>query len=86
MSDDFSFSIPLTALFEDAFMSEYTNFQSFSEFLNNGNYSMNLQEDLNSIPEYEFNLYISKNSKFSSWDEMYTTAGNIFLANALKVQ
>lgn len=83
MSDSINFSIPLSSLFTDDFIAKYTNFKSFNEFLNNGNYSMNSQEDLQKINPLEFDQYISDNTQFDSWTEMYKASGNYFI-NSLK--
>lgn len=83
ISDSINFSIPLSSLFTDKFMAEYTNCITFDEFLNNGNYLMNSEEDLRKIDPFEFDQYISDNTQFNSWTEMYTASGNYFF-NSLK--
>lgn len=83
MSHNSKTSVPLINLFPDSFMNEYTKFNTFNDFLNNGNYLMNSEEDLANFDSVEFNQYISNNTQFNSWIEMYTTAGTIFVANNL---
>lgn len=79
LSGDVSFDV----LFTTKFMKKHTNFNSFDELLEAGNFIVNSQEDFEAIPDKDFDLHILNNTKFSSWDDMLTEAGESYVASAL---
>lgn len=70
-------------LFISTFMRKYTNFSSFDEFLKNGNFTVNSQEDFESIPDAEMDDHVSKTTKFSSWQNMLNKAVEEYTAKKL---
>lgn len=68
-------------LFSSKFMKKYSNLKSFEELLSIGGYIVNSKEDFESIPEDEFDKLINKHTKFSSWKEMYATAGKEYMVS-----
>lgn len=71
-------------LFNKGFMNKYTNFDSLEDLLSYCGYAVNSKEDFEAIPEDEFDKKISSCTKFNSWNEMYTTAGQEYIASAFK--
>lgn len=81
VSGDISFEV----LFNPNFMSKYTSLKSMRELFEAGNYEINSKEDFEAIPEDEFNEHVKKYTKFSSWKEMYTKAGQEYIISNFKL-
>ncbi len=79
---DGTHKIPATELFGKAFLSQHTNnhFASFDEFVNAGNFSEALFED---IPQKDLDHWVSQATDFNSWDEMLSAAGEEYVARKL---
>lgn len=75
--------IPFDDLFTISFMSKYTNFSSFDELLEAGNFIVNSQEDFEAIPDAEFDMHISTNTSFKKWEDMLAKATEIYVAKKL---
>ena len=77
--------VSFVELFDKSFMNEHTNFSSFEELLESGNFIVNSPEDFEAIPDKEFDVHINTTTKFSSWEEMYSeAAADWALKNLLK--
>lgn len=76
-------SISFDKLFTSSFMRKYTNFSSFDEFLDAGNFEVNSQEDFEAIPDDEMDQLVRDTTKFSSWEEMLTTATELYVVKEL---
>ena len=70
-------------LFTRSFMSKYTNFSTFDEFLNAGNFIVNSQEDFEAIPDDDMDCHVQGTTKFSSWEEMLGSATEKYVAKQL---
>ena len=70
-------------LFTSNFMESYTQHASFDEFLQAGGFIVNSQEDFESIPDEEFNTYVSSASSFDSWEEMQAAAVETYVSKKL---
>lgn len=68
-SERLSGKVSFATLFNENFMSKYTNFNSLEELLIAGGYGVT-QEEFKAIPEDEFDKYITNCTQFSSWEEM----------------
>lgn len=80
-SNRLSGDVSFTVLFNEYFMSKYTNFQSFEELLTAGNYEVNSKKDFEDIPEDDFDKHIAQCTRFESWEEMYSKAGKNYIAS-----
>ncbi|QHJ72494.1 hypothetical protein DP120_09475 [Planococcus halotolerans] len=70
-------SVPLNELFTRKFMESNTKgFTDISSFFDASPFVLEKQEDLNSIPADELDIYVSKNTLFNSWKEMLSKAGS----------
>ena len=67
-------------LFTASFMRQNTSVSSFEKA---GGYRVNSKEDFAAIPEDEFDKYVKANSKFNSWQEMFHSASQAYLAKKL---
>lgn len=68
-------TVALNDLFTKSFMNKYTNYSSFDELLESGNFIVNSQEDFDNIPDSELDLHISQNTKFNTFQDMLDEAG-----------
>ena len=75
--------VSFAELFTPGFMSQNTAVSSFDAFLEAGGYRVNSKEDFAAIPEDEFDKYVKANSKFNSWQEMFHSASQAYLAKKL---
>jgi hypothetical protein len=70
-------------LFPEKFMNQYTEFTSFDNFLEAGNFIVNSDEDFEAIPEVELDKHILSTTIFSSWEDMLSKATEIYALNKL---
>jgi hypothetical protein len=70
-------------LFVKSFMLKYTNFSTFDDFLQAGNFIVNSQEDFEAIPDDDMDCHVQSTTKFSSWDEMLGSATEKYVAKQL---
>jgi len=68
-------SVSFNELFNDRFMSKYTDFNNIDEFFDNSPFTVETNEDFDKIDEHELNEYVRNNSRFSDWADMQGTAG-----------
>lgn len=68
-------NVPLEELFPCHFMLRYTDFNSIEHMLDKSGYNIRSQKDLDNIPSDEWDDYISKNTRFNTWNEMMSAAG-----------
>lgn len=76
-------SVPLLVLFSPEFMIDYTQFSSFEEFLSAGGFEVNSQEDFESIPDEVMDAHVANTTEFDSWEEMFSKAGEQYIAKKL---
>jgi hypothetical protein len=66
-------------LFNPNFMTTFTNFSSIDEFLKKSPFEVHSQEDFENIDTGELDKYVAENTKFSSWEEMKSKAGEMYM-------
>jgi hypothetical protein len=66
--------ISLDELFNVSFMSKYSSFKSFGEFLEKGNFQGKTQEDINNIHDELFDRHVVRETHFANWKSMLDTA------------
>ena len=72
---DGTHQIPVSELFTNSFMTEYTSFNSFDELLDAGGFVVNTSADFKAIPDDVFDQHIAMHTQFNSWQDMMTQAG-----------
>lgn len=72
--------ISFEALFDEAFMSRYTSFKNFDEFLRDGNFDVKTEEDIEKIPDELFNRHVDRVTDFNSWKSMLDRANEEYAA------
>ncbi|MGF7059244.1 hypothetical protein [Brassicibacter mesophilus] len=75
--------IPFENLFTKSFMLKYTNFTTFDELLEDGNFVVNSEEDFKAIPDDEFDKHIAATTRFSKWEDMLNHATEIYVSKKL---
>lgn len=75
----------LDVLFDEEFIKKYTNFSSINEMIEESNLGIKTQEDFDNKPEEEWNKFVIENTKFSSWEEMKSKAGNLYTIKHLNL-
>ena len=66
--------VPFDELFSSSFMQKYTSHPNFGALLVAGGYDVNSKADFEAIPDDEWDVHISKHTRFSSWSEMQKKA------------
>ena len=70
-------------IFDASFMNTYTKFSNIKDFFDNGGFQINSKEDFESINENDLDKYVSANSSFKTWNDMYKAAGTEYAKNHL---
>lgn len=72
--------VPLVDLFNDAFMKENSDFNTFEEFAESSPFDFS---NLDSIDENALDAYVSSQTKFSSWSKMLNEASSLWAVKQL---
>ena len=75
--------IPFDELFPRPFMQRYTDADDIEIFLDRSRWNIENQEDFEKIPETEFDEYVDNHSRFRTWEQMKSKAGNEWLSTRL---
>ena len=75
--------VSLGELFTLDFMEKHTQSDSLSKFVEAYDHTITNETFAESLTP-EFDIYISENSKFNNWDEMYKKAGEEYFVRKLK--
>lgn len=73
-------NVSLNELFNDSFMSKYTRFTNANEFVKESKFDFS---DIESIPDEELDIFVSKNTQFSNWSEMLGKASELWTMRKL---
>lgn len=76
--------VPFTELMPPAFMSKYTDFESVESFIDESQWDVEGQEDFEAIPDAEFDQYVNENTRFDTWEQMFSKAGEEWMARQLR--
>jgi len=72
--------VPILEIYNDTFMIENTDFISFEELLEKGNFDI---ENIEAIEDEVIDAFVAQHSKFNSWDELLGRAQEAWLADQL---
>ncbi|HZG56195.1 hypothetical protein [Paenibacillus sp.] len=61
-------------LFNDAFMRQHSEFDSFKAFLEDGNFQVKTLSDVREIPDELFDRHVARKTKFPNWQAMLDAA------------
>jgi hypothetical protein len=65
-------------------MRNYTEFDTFEEFLDESRWKVETQADFEAIPSDEFDTYVAKCTGFDSWKTMLSAAGREYVMRQMK--
>jgi hypothetical protein len=71
--------ISFEKLFNEEFMSKYSNCKSFDEFVIKGNFQVKTEEDVADIPDELFDRHVARETKFADWKSMLETANKEYV-------
>lgn len=80
---DGTHEVPFSELFTGSFMTHYTDFKSFDDFMVAGGFHAETTEEFEKIPDEPFDSHVSATTKFSSWEEMLQTATSEYVKKKL---
>jgi hypothetical protein len=63
-------SVPISDLFPDAFMIEYTDFRTTQEMLDASGFPANTSEEFSAIPDDLWDAFVVSRTRFPSWQAM----------------
>ncbi|WP_072337490.1 MULTISPECIES: hypothetical protein [unclassified Paenibacillus] len=66
--------VSLDQLFNVSFMNKHTRFNSFEEFIEQGNFQVKTYEDIDNIPDELFDRHVDRQTDFANWKSMLDTA------------
>ncbi len=84
IEDEVNGNVSFEELFDLGFMDKNTNFDSFEALLKHYGFVVNSQEDFESLDETALDNAIAESSCFTSWKEMYESAGQEYVYKKLK--
>lgn len=61
-------------LFNEKFMKQYSVFNSFDAFVEDGNFQVKSMEDIDKIPEELFDRHVDRKTDFPNWKSMLEAA------------
>jgi len=66
--------VPFSELFDQSFMATHSKYANIGDFFDAGGFDINSPDDLEAIPDDEFDQHVNANTHFNSWKEMLQTA------------
>lgn len=79
-------SVAVTELFPPEFMKIYTPHESIEALFSVGGYTIQSKQDLERIPENEWDTFIKANTGFEDWEEMMQTAAEEWIMRKLGIE
>lgn len=76
-------ALDLKDIFTDDFMSMYTEFQTFEEFLYESPVEIESQEDFDQMDMGAMDAYVSEVTQFEAWEDMQGEAVSLYTINQL---
>jgi len=67
-----------------AFMKRHTCFSDLETFLNSGGFSAKTEPEFQSIPVEALNALVQNHSKYTTWSEMVSSAGDYYFEQQMK--
>ena len=75
--------VPLTELLNPGFMQKYTEFASIDEMFEQSKWTVESEEDLDAIPDQEFDTYVRDHTQFTDSEEMMGMAAEEWTAEQM---
>lgn len=74
-------TIPFNLLFNGEFLKEYSRFSSIDELFDASGFEINNQEDFDNLNLEKWDEFISQNTKFDNWKDMFNKAASVYFTN-----
>lgn len=78
-------STHITDVLTNEFVSDHSSFSNLDMLIKASGFKVECKEDFDAIPDDEWDSFISKSTKFQSWQEMVNTAGLIYAKKQIGV-
>lgn len=75
--------VTMDKVINDGFVSSCTKYNSFDELLAASPFDVNSPEEFKAIPNKEWDIYISENTSFKTWEEMQIKAMELYLQSQI---
>lgn len=75
--------IDLNDLLSPSFMSRHSNFSSFSEFMEAGNFHYENAEEFEAIPDESLDAFVKSQTDFETWEDMLSEAATEHVSSML---
>ncbi|MEX1014237.1 MAG: hypothetical protein WDZ80_03705 [Candidatus Paceibacterota bacterium] len=76
-------NVPYSKLFNSAFMNLYTQHTSIETFFEAGGFEFETEKEFENLSEEKLDQHVQASTKFKSWNEMFTKAGENWVAKEL---
>ncbi|MBT2759621.1 hypothetical protein J7E71_27690 [Mesobacillus foraminis] len=76
-------SVGFSDLFNESFMTAYTNFSSINHFFDKSPFKVEYESDFESIDTKQLDEFVKNQTKFSCWEDMKGAAGKEWVAKQL---
>lgn len=78
--------VPFDDLFPPEFMRRYTDFKSIEEMLGGFGTPIETTEDFERIPDADWNVFVKEKTRFKSWEDMQSKAGQEYAERRLNLE
>ncbi len=75
--------VPIEEILTPDFLSSCSKYASIDSFFEAGGFSFESQKEFEQIPDEELEAHVQATTKFGSWDEMLTEAGEQYALRQL---
>ncbi|MCD1651795.1 MULTISPECIES: hypothetical protein [Vreelandella] len=75
--------VKLVDMLSPAFMAQCSTYSSFEDMLDASGFKVESAEDFAAIPDEEWDAFVSKNTSYSSWEEMQKGAAKDYTKRQL---
>lgn len=80
---DGTHNVPFDEAFSPDFMVEFTDFSSIDEMLQASGYKADTPEDFAAIPDDDWDAFVSRSTRFATWEDMRAAAGERWVQKRL---
>ena len=85
-AENLSGPVPFEDLFPPEFMRRYTSFKTIEDMLGGFGTPINFTEDFERVPDAEWDAYVREKTKFATWTDMQSKAGEELIERRLNIE
>lgn len=75
--------VPLGEILNEDFLQANTDFETVEDLFQKAGYQIDSQEDLDTVPQEDIDVFISKNTKYATFSELMADASNAYISKML---